>query len=135
MAVAKTNPLPVGLYWLDLFSPTASSPSTKDGPAIFNAWTLANRGRVAVRRTEEFPEPSSGGPRRTWILFEVLGPPGAFPFGLGYPTITTNPDEPSTYAEIPVAPDLLDWIQGGASTIEVLALLFVVWQLTKGSKK
>jgi hypothetical protein len=132
MAVQKANPLPNGLYWIDLFSPSSSSPTTKDGPAIFFGWVNANAGRVIVRRTEEFPEPDLGGPKRTWVLFEVKGPPGAFPFGLGYPNITTNPDEPSFYSELPSSPDFADWLQGGADTLVVLALLYILSQWKKG---
>jgi hypothetical protein len=131
MAVAKTNPLPNGLYWIDLFSPTSSAPNTKDGAAIFAAWTNANRGKVAVRRTETFPEPDLGGPIRTWVLFEVVGPPGAFPFGLGYPTITTDPDEASTSATLPAVPDFGEWLQGFAGNLEGLALIYVLWSLSK----
>jgi len=132
MPVQKKNPLPNGLYWIDLFAPTSSAPNTKDGAAIFTAWTNANRGRVFVRRTEEFPEPLLGGPKRTWILFEVQQPPGAFPFGLGYPTITTNPDESSTSATLPTVPDPLEWLQSSASSLETLALIYVLWQWSKG---
>lgn len=131
MAVQKKNPLPNGFYWVDLFSPTSSSPTTKDGPPIFFAWVNANRGRVFVRRTEEFPEPDLGGPKRTWVLFEVQQPPGAFPFGLGYPTIASGINEPSTSAVIPTAPDPLEWLQGITGQLEGLALLYVLYQLTK----
>jgi hypothetical protein len=132
MAVVKTNPLPNGLYWIDLFSPSSSSPTTKDGPPIFFAWVNSNKGRVTVRRTEEFPEPALGGPRRTWIMFEVLAPPGAFPFGLGYPNSTTNPDEPSFYSELPTSPDFGEWLQGGSNMIVALALLYILSQWKKG---
>ncbi len=131
MAVQKNNPLPNGLYWIDLFSPTSSAPNTKDGAAVFTAWTRANSGRVLVRRTETFPEPELGGPIRTWVLFEVVGPPGAFPFGLGYPTITTDPNEASTSATLPTIPELGDWLQGITGNLEGLALLLVLWELTK----
>lgn len=130
MAVQRTNPLPTGLYWIDLFSPTSSSPTTKDGPPIFHAWAAANRGKVLVRRTTEFPEPPFGGPKRTWIMFEVVGPPGAFPFGLGYPTIATASDEPST-APMPDFPDPLEWLQSTTGMVEGLAILFIIWELTK----
>lgn len=131
MAVARTNPLPNGLYWIDLFSPTSSAPNTKDGAAIFAAWSRANAGRVLVRRTETFPEPDFGGPVRTWILFEVTQPPGAFPFGLGFPTITTDPNESSTSATLPETPDLLQILQSGASGLEGLALLYILYKLTQ----
>jgi len=135
MPQVKTNPLPNGLYWIDLFSPTPSSPTTKEGPPIFHAWAKTNSGKVLVRRTEEFPEPAAmGGPRRTWILFEVVAPPGAFPFGLGYPTTATSLDEPSFYTPLPTTPDLADWLLGGANMIEGIALLWILYELTKGKR-
>jgi len=131
MAVAKTNPLPNGLYWIDLFSPTSSAPNMKDGAIVFTSWTKANAGRVKVRRTETFPEPLLGGPIRTWVQFEVIGPPGAFPFGLGYPSISTDPNESATSAEPVVIPEFGDWLQGIAGNLEGLAILFVLWELSK----
>jgi hypothetical protein len=131
MAVAKTNPLPNGLYWIDLFSPTSSAPNTKDGALVFTAWTKANAGRVKVRRTETFPEPALGGPIRTWVMFEVVGPPGAFPFGLGYPSISTDPNEASTSATLPELPEFGDWFQSIAGNLEGIALLLVLWELSK----
>jgi hypothetical protein len=135
MAVVRTNPLPKGLYWIDLFSPTSSSPATKNGAVIFTAWTAANKGRVAVVRTQEFSEPPLGGPKRTWMLFRVDAAPGAFPFGLGFPTVTTDPETTSeTTANVPIVtqPDPLAFLHDAAFNLEGLALLFVLWQLSKG---
>lgn len=134
MAVQRTNPLPNGLYWIDLFSPTSSAPNTKDGAAVFNNWAAANGGKVQVQRTETFPEPGLGGPIRTWVLFKVVGPPGMFPFGLGFPTITTDPNEPSFYSELPSIPDFGDWLHGMTSGIEGLALVYVLWELSKSKR-
>ena len=113
MALAKTNPLPNGLYSIDLSSPTSSNP--KDGVAVLAAWTKANRGKVIVHKVTVRPE------GRTSVLFEVVGRPGAFPFGLGYPTITTSSTTGS----------LDEWIQTSASQFEGLALLYIFWELTK----
>jgi hypothetical protein len=136
MAVARTNPIPPGLYWIDLFSPTSSSPTTKDGVPIFAAWARANKGRVAVVTTQEFGEPGFGGPKRTWLSFRVTSPPGAFPFGLGFPTIADDgaatTSEDTAHAPVVEQPDPLAFLHDAAFNIEGLALLFVLWQLSKG---
>jgi len=134
MAVARTNPLPNGLYWLDLFSPTSSAPNIKDGSQVFEGWVRANRGAVLVKRTEQFPEPPLGGPIRTWILFEVVAAPGAFPFGLGYPTITTDPNESSTSATLPDLPGFGDFFSGIAGNLEGLVLLYILYEMTKAKR-
>lgn len=134
MAVAKTNPLPNGRYWIDLFAPTASSPNTKDGGAIFSAWVKANGGRVVVRQTQTFPEPGFGGPIRTWVLFEVLGPPGAFPFGLGYPTVSTGSPDDAQSATLPETPLFGEVFEKLAGNLEKLAILYVLYELSKNRR-
>jgi len=110
MAVAKTNPLPVGLYTMDL--PASSAPRLA-------AWTKGNRGKVVVRKVVANERDSSCA-----VVFEVIGRPGAFPFGaVGYPTIATS----STGS----LDDPFAWISESASQLEGLALLFVLWQLMK----
>jgi len=110
-SVQTTNPLPNGLYSIDLSPPTSSS--RKDGPAVFAAWAKAHRDRVVVRRVVARDD----GPTR--IAFEVRGRPGAFPFGqLGYPTIATDV---GSFA------DVLE----SASELEGLAVLFILWALSK----
>lgn len=82
-AVARTNPIPAGRYWLDVFTPSPAGHA--DSEAVFSRWLGENFGRVVVRTTETFPGP----PLRNWYLFEVLAgaTPTAFPFvALGFPT-------------------------------------------------
>lgn len=121
MALAKTNPLPNGLYWIDLASPSS---------ARFEAWMKANGGRVFLRRAAELPSE----PKRVRVLFEVKGPPGAFPFGLGYPTIT---DESSTSGDFS---DPLEWLSDAESLESLtnleglggrLLLMYALWRLSK----
>jgi hypothetical protein len=111
MAVAKTNPLPVGLYTMDL--PASSAPRLA-------AWTKGNRGKVVVRKVVANERDSSCA-----VVFEVIGKPGAFPFGaVGYPTIATS-------SAGSMLDDPFGWINESASQLEGLALLFVLWQLMK----
>lgn len=108
MPVVKTNPLPVGMYTMDL--PASSAPRLA-------AWTKLNRGKVAVRKVAAHPEDSSCS-----VLFEVIGRPGAFPFGaVGYPTIASS----STGS---LLDDAFGW---NTSELETAALLFALWWLLK----
>jgi hypothetical protein len=76
-----TNPLPLGRYQLDLWSPTNAKP-VRDGVPVFNKWREKNAARVRVLHAECW----NTDPRQTRVLFEVLDRPGAFPFGaLGKP--------------------------------------------------
>lgn len=82
-AVVRTNPLPAGRYWLDVFTPSPSGHA--DSEVVFDRWLVENFGRVVVRTTETF----AGPPLRNWYLFEVLAgaTPTPFPFtALGFPT-------------------------------------------------
>ncbi len=107
--VAKTNPLPVGLYTMDL--PESTVPRLA-------AWTKGNRGKVVVRKVEAHPGQGCA------VVFEVVGKPGAFPFGaVGYPTIASS----STGA---LLDDAFGWMPS-TTQLEGLALLWVLWQLTK----
>lgn len=81
-----TNPLPVGRYQLDLWSPTTAKP-VRDGVPVFNKWREKNAERVRVLHAETW----NTDPRQTTVLFEVLNRPGAFPFGaLGKPVLVAQ---------------------------------------------
>jgi len=81
-----TNPLPVGRYQLDLWSPTDAQP-VRDGVPIFNKWREKNSARVRVLHAECW----NTDPRQTRVLFEVDDRPGAFPFGaLGKPVLVAE---------------------------------------------
>lgn len=109
MPVANRNPLPNGSYCIEV--PTSSAPH-------FAAWALANRGKVAMRRGEPHGD-------RTRFYFDVVGPPGAFPFGrLGFPSVVGD-----------LTDDLLHALPGGdlltGSGLQTAALLFILYQLLK----
>ncbi|SRR5579872_5203792 len=102
MAVANTNPLPLGKYAIDISEPTRA--------ARLAAWEKANAGKVVVR-----------GARGSAAVFEVLGRPGAFPFGaLGYPTIASS----SAAGE-----------DETSASLETLALVWVLWQFTRRRRR
>lgn len=76
------NPLPLGRYEVDLWTPTQQAPSVRDGVPIFNRWREANAQRVRVLHAECW----NTEPRQTRVLFEVAASPGAWPFAqLGTP--------------------------------------------------
>jgi hypothetical protein len=80
--VASTNPLAPGVYRIELFSPTANHPDVRDGLPVFAKWRKANAARVRVLEAST----KATEPQLSSVTFEVLAPPGAFPFGqLGYP--------------------------------------------------
>lgn len=81
-ALAITNPLPAGVYEIDLYSPTERTAQVTDGVPLFGRWRRANAHAVRVVEAAAF----NTHPRRSRIKFEVTSPPGAFPFGsLGPP--------------------------------------------------
>jgi hypothetical protein len=74
-AMERANPLPIGRYWVDVFTPQE---------AAFQDWLKRNKGNVAVTTTESF-EPIDDYPGRVWRVFEVNAP---VPWeGPGFPTI------------------------------------------------
>ena len=82
MSTVARNPLPSGRYEVDLYTPTDSATSVRDGVPIFNHWRETNAERVRVLHAECW----NTSPRRTRVLFEVRARPGAWPFGqLGKP--------------------------------------------------
>lgn len=100
--LAKTNPLPAGSYRMVI--PPSGLPRLA-------AWTKSNRGKVAVRTCVH-------GERGMVVSFDVIGKPGAFPFGaLGYPAVATSS---STGA-------LLDDVFGSTSELENALVLFALW--------
>lgn len=74
-AMERTNPLPAGRYWVDVFAPQEDA---------FQAWLQKNKANVAVTTTETF-DPIDGYPGRVWRLFEVSAP--VTWEGPGFPTI------------------------------------------------
>ena len=90
-----TNPLPVGRYQLDLWSPTDAKP-VKDGVPVFNKWREHNAARVKVLHAERW----NTDPNQTRVLFEVNDRPGAFPFGqLGKPVMVAEVGSAATFVD------------------------------------
>ena len=102
MAVIRTNPLPVGVYWQDIFP-------GKDEPA-WSAWLTKNKGKVLVRKTTAHENPPSPGePRGSWVLFEVKEP--VTWEGPGFPTVAPAgvATTPKDVVQAPEhQPDLID---------------------------
>lgn len=79
---AIRNPLPAGVYEIDLFSPTEQAAAVTDGVQVFGRWRKANAHAVEVLEATAY----NSSPRRSHVRFQVHSPPGAFPFGqLGKP--------------------------------------------------
>ncbi len=72
MAVERRNPLPAGVYWIDVFGANREK---------FAAWTRANK--VHVSKTESFDST----PPRDWLKFEVTTPVPWDAKTFGFPTI------------------------------------------------
>jgi hypothetical protein len=131
-AVERTNPLPVGKYWVDVFEPQESA---------FLDWLRRNKTNVAVTSTESF-DAAGDYPARVWRLFEVNAP---VPWeGPGLPTIA-GPNVKSsadTSDRPPPTKDPLDklsdygtnvektaktilWVAGGVAAVVVTGVLVV----------
>ena len=80
MALERKNPLPLGVYWIDIFSKDMKS---------FRAWIAKNKGKVRVLKTESFPMSGTWNyPARDWYLFETTAPVAWE--GPGFPDIAKN---------------------------------------------
>lgn len=92
MMQRQINPLPVGVYWIDVFSP-APGPSGKTIPE-FMTWIGQNPDSIRVLNAETRPPGMSTGSMgdgfaRLWVLFEVLKPV-TLPLGFGFPTVAES---------------------------------------------
>lgn len=78
MAVARSNPIPPGVFWVDVF------PNKQDQENVFKGWVSASPD-VTVLSTERGAEANP----RIFTVFEVRGKNVAqFPFAfLGFPTV------------------------------------------------
>lgn len=105
MSVERSNPLPPGVYWVDVFA--------SKGPQ-FNAWLRTHLDSVRVKKTTHTAA-RGGYESRDWVLFEVLSPT---PWeGPGFPTIAeqgieTKPED--TVQRPPPEPDPLDSLRAPA---------------------
>lgn len=94
MAVARTNPLQPGVYWIDVFRPSPARPTFPNGDVHMRRWLGQNNNVVIATRTEfsdgtldKRPE-ANPRPFRDFWIFQVLSAPTNFPFtALGFPTI------------------------------------------------
>lgn len=89
MAVARANPLALGVYWIDVWAPSLFLPHYPSGLPTMRAWLEANADRV-IEQHEDFNEGSKENPlpQRWFFKFQVLRAPTDFPFAkLGFPEI------------------------------------------------
>jgi len=78
MPIMRTNPLPPGRYWVDVFDPKRGE---------FRGWLADHSDTVHVVHQED-KLPRDDYPAETWYLFEVLAPT---PWeGPGFPTIADD---------------------------------------------
>lgn len=107
MSTVRQNPIPLGVYWLDVFAPSIGSPNTANGEVYMRAWLLENPSAVQVKNREEktagtlTPPPGIFGdlfgtgpftvapaPFRFFYVFQVVKSPTNFPFEkLGFPSV------------------------------------------------
>lgn len=114
MAVERRDPLPVGLYWVDV-------PRTKW--LRFSDW--ARHWGVIIRKTREDPDMLVT-PENVWALFEVTNPSTRW-VGIGLPTIASASTEPGDTRSRPDPASPLDYLPAfGSSAIGVLLLLMLL---------
>lgn len=101
-AIERTNPLPVGKYWVDVFAPQE---------VAFQGWLQKNKANVIVTSTESF-DAVGDYPSRNWRLFEVNAP--VMWEGPGFPTIAgPNVKSSTDTADRPAPePDVIDKLKG-----------------------
>lgn len=106
-AVQRTNPLPPGKYWVDVFDPQE---------AAFQDWLRRNKANVAVTTTETY-EPVGDYPGRVWRLFQVNAP--VTWEGPGFPTIAGPAVKSSSDTSDRPAPekDLPDKLKTGSDDL------------------
>ena len=136
MALERRNPLPSGLYWLDVFG---------DNRAKFEAWRKLNASLVRVVASESFDSE----PPRDWVKLEVLSPAPWDAKTFGFPTII-KPGEPvnssgDTVQRPPPEKDPLDSLGDALSgesfsklagfVIAGVALVFAVNAVVSGPRR
>lgn len=150
-ALVRTNPLPVGRYWIDIFP---------DGIADWVGWSGGNLATVSVEKTELYegtskiaewlgwiypwvPTPTNPDktvlPDRVWVIFNVSAPTEWTIAGsVGWPStapkgvIETSDDtvqKPDPYAE---QEDRLKWIKYSAYGLVGVVGLLAVAKLVRG---
>lgn len=123
---AITNPLPAGVYEIDLFSPSDDAPNVHDGVPVFGKWRRANGHAVEVLAATAY----NSVPRRSRIRFRVHQPPGAFPFGvLGPPR-----PEPAVVGDMPSFADMALFLFAPLASIELAVAKAAAQFLVNASK-
>jgi len=89
MTLIRQNPLPLGVFWIDVFSPSAGRPDFANGEIPMATWLASNVGSVKITNREIHSEGTfTENPFRFFYVFQVLKPPTNFPFvELGFPTV------------------------------------------------
>ena len=89
MSVVRANPIPPGVYWIDVWRPSAGKPQQPNGEPAWLRWFGANTGRVAMLREEQFDSVRDAS--RTFRVFRVFGKTTDFPFReLGFPSVAEH---------------------------------------------
>jgi hypothetical protein len=114
----RTNPLPVGRYWIDVFG---------DNRAKMSTWLSANRLTVQAVDTESFAE-NPGGPARDFYIFKVTAPTAFDMKTFGFPDIAgaTVNSSADTVQEPPPEPSGTDQLQSVADTVSKVAFWGVI---------
>jgi len=98
MALERRNPLPPGLYWVDVHG--------DDKIHAFNKWVKQDS--IRVRKVRATEDPTGQWPSGNWYLFEVLAPTQWD--GPGLPTIAENLDlEAEDTVQRPAPEEPLEW--------------------------
>lgn len=115
MALEKRNPVPPGVYWIDVWG---------DNRAKFLEWTALPT--IQVRKTRSY-EAIDDWPARDWLLFEVVTPT-AWPNlkGIGFPTIApkglqTEAEDTAQRPDPPKPSDYLPSFSGFGKVLLVAA--------------
>lgn len=133
MALERENPLPVGVYWLDVWE--------KD-QAMFRKWLADNREKVEVIRTASHKRTSEY-PARDWYLFKTHEPVRWE--GPGFPTIATEDLQEHETADRPPPPKpTIERLEEAAEKVTtagtgllvtLAAVLGIGYVITRGKKK
>lgn len=95
MALERRNPLPVGLYAIDVLK--------KNEPA-FLQWRTDNKAVAKIRKTSTDAESGI-----VWVLFQTLGPTTKWP-NIGFPDIAAKGLATERVPSFEPTPDLTDQI-------------------------
>ena len=118
MALQRTNPLPVGRYWIDIFG--------EEKNLEFRSWLARNSASLTVEK-DEYHIATDGYPMHTWYRFAVTAPvawegpgfPDIIPEGESGPNTTSEtaqtPHVPSTGEEIDALEQSVKDAASGAS--------------------